>query len=52
MMKDGTWDTVKESFTFIRDFMDVCYYSYLSVTDDLRLQVPEEGKYFEIRSAV
>ncbi|XP_057481419.1 uncharacterized membrane protein At3g27390-like isoform X1 [Actinidia eriantha] len=46
---DGTWDTVKDSFTVIRDFRDVCYYSYLSVTDDLRRQGPEEGKYFEIR---
>ncbi|KAL0431606.1 UNVERIFIED_CONTAM: putative membrane protein [Sesamum radiatum] len=24
---DGTWSAVKESFTILRDFLDVCYYS-------------------------
>lgn len=42
-------DTVKESFTVVRDFGDVCYHSYFSVMDDLRLQ---GGKYYEIRSVV
>ncbi|KAF5949147.1 hypothetical protein HYC85_015104 [Camellia sinensis] len=48
--KDGTSDTVKQSFTFVRDFMDICYHSYFSVTDDLRSQGHQDGKYFEIRS--
>ncbi|KAF5938249.1 hypothetical protein HYC85_025755 [Camellia sinensis] len=47
---DGTSDTVKQSFTFVRDFMDICYHSYFSVTDDLRSQGHQDGKYFEIRS--
>ncbi|CAL5335304.1 unnamed protein product [Camellia sinensis] len=46
---DGTSDTVKQSFTFVRDFMDICYHSYFSVTDDLRSQGHQDGKYFEIR---
>ncbi|XP_052190953.1 uncharacterized membrane protein At3g27390-like isoform X2 [Diospyros lotus] len=44
---DGTWDTVKDSFTAIQDFKDVCYHSYFSFMDDLRQ--PQEGKYYEIR---
>jgi len=50
MMQDGTWDTVKDSFTAIQDFKDVCYHSYFSFMDDLRQ--PQEGKYYEIRYAV
>lgn len=46
---DGTIDTVKESFTIITDFKDVCIHSYYSVMADLRHQGPEEGKYYEIR---
>lgn len=46
---DGTQDTVKRSFTVVRDFMDVCYYSYFSIMDDLRVQGPSDGKYYEIR---
>ncbi|KAK4409966.1 putative membrane protein [Sesamum angolense] len=45
---DGTWSAVKESFTILRDFLDVCYYSYLSIMGDLRRQGPD-GKYYEIR---
>ncbi|KAL0381778.1 UNVERIFIED_CONTAM: putative membrane protein [Sesamum angustifolium] len=45
---DGTWSAVKESFTILRDFLDVCYYSYLSIMGDLRSQGPD-GKYYEIR---
>ncbi|KAI3452507.1 hypothetical protein Pfo_009171 [Paulownia fortunei] len=30
-------------------FLDVCYYSYFSIMDDLRRQGPPEGKYYEIR---
>lgn len=32
--------------------MDICYHSYFSVTDDLRSQGHQDGKYFEIRSVV
>lgn len=46
---DGTWDTVQWSFTFIRDFGDVCFHSYFSIMDDLRQQTPPEFKYYEIR---
>ncbi|KAJ8642776.1 hypothetical protein MRB53_004524 [Persea americana] len=46
---DGTWSTVKGSFTVVRDFKDVCFHSYFSVMDDLRLQEPSSGKPYEIR---
>lgn len=42
---------MKGSFTIIRDFLDVCFYSYFSLMDDLRRHGPAEGKYYEIRSA-
>ncbi|EYU34768.1 hypothetical protein ABFS82_11G133400 [Erythranthe guttata] len=45
---DGIWSSVKGSFTIIRDFLDVCYFSYFSIMDDLRRQGPPEGKYYEI----
>ncbi|KAK6153128.1 hypothetical protein DH2020_012767 [Rehmannia glutinosa] len=45
---DGIWSTVKSSFTIIRDFLDVCFFSYFSIMDDLRRQGPPEGKYYEI----
>ncbi|CAA0823454.1 Unknown protein [Striga hermonthica] len=45
---DGIWSTFESSFTIIRDFLDVCYYSYFSIMDDLRRQGPPEGKYYEI----
>ncbi|RAL46907.1 hypothetical protein DM860_005186 [Cuscuta australis] len=44
---DGTWDTVKRSFTIVRDVGDVSYHSYFSFMDDLRLQ--GAGKYYEFR---
>ncbi|GAB2283819.1 hypothetical protein Dimus_018306 [Dionaea muscipula] len=46
---DGTWTTVNSCFTTIRDFMDVCYYSYLSLMDDLQRQNPVDERYYEIR---
>ncbi|XP_030544772.2 uncharacterized membrane protein At3g27390-like [Rhodamnia argentea] len=46
---DGTWSTVKGSFTVVRDFMDVCFHSYLSYMDDIQHQEPAVGKYHEIR---
>ncbi|XP_076903774.1 putative membrane protein At3g27390 [Bidens hawaiensis] len=45
---DGIWDTIKWSMTFVRDLMDVCLYSYFSMTDDLRKQDPPGGR-IEIR---
>ncbi|KAJ0694381.1 putative uncharacterized membrane protein [Helianthus annuus] len=45
---DGTWDTVEWSFTFVRDFCDVCLYSYFSMMNDLRKQGLPEAK-IEIR---
>ncbi|XP_031265089.1 LOW QUALITY PROTEIN: uncharacterized membrane protein At3g27390-like [Pistacia vera] len=45
---DGTWSTVKGSFTVVRDFLDVCFHSYFSVMDDLQ-QKRADGKYYEIR---
>ncbi|KAK1267426.1 hypothetical protein QJS04_geneDACA016861 [Acorus gramineus] len=46
---DGTWSTIKGSFTVVRDFTDTCFHSYFSVMDDLRLQEPPTGKKREIR---
>ncbi|KAJ0841218.1 putative uncharacterized membrane protein [Helianthus annuus] len=46
--EDGVWDTIKWSLTFVRDLMDVCLYSYFSMTDDLRKQDPPGGR-IEIR---
>lgn len=46
---DGTWDTVTRCCTIIRDFKDVCYFSYFSYMDDLKRQGPQEEKYYEIR---
>lgn len=49
--QDGTWSTMKGSFTIIRDFLDVCFYSYFSIMNELRHHKPGEGKYYEIRFA-
>ncbi|XVF57896.1 hypothetical protein PTKIN_Ptkin07bG0019500 [Pterospermum kingtungense] len=47
---DGTWSTIKGSFTIIRDFNDVCFLSYLSFMEDLQNKLPPaDGKYYEIR---
>ncbi|KAG6391846.1 hypothetical protein SASPL_149607 [Salvia splendens] len=46
---DGICSTLKGSFTIIRDFLDVCLFSYFSIMDELRHQGPAEGKYYEIR---
>lgn len=46
---DGTWSTIKGSFTIVRDFGDFCFHSYLSYMNDLWHQGPTEGKYYEIR---
>ncbi|XP_051117951.1 uncharacterized membrane protein At3g27390-like [Andrographis paniculata] len=46
---DGIWSSLQGSFTIVRDFLDVCYYSYFSIMTDLQNQGPQEGKYYEIR---
>ncbi|KAJ7974712.1 Steroid nuclear receptor, ligand-binding [Quillaja saponaria] len=46
---DGTWSTVKGSFTIVRDLRDVCFHSYFSVMDDLLQKGPPDVKYYEIR---
>ncbi|KAF7809821.1 putative membrane protein [Senna tora] len=33
---DGTWGTIKGSCTVVRDFLDLCYYSYPSYLKELR----------------
>ncbi|KAI3501015.1 hypothetical protein L1887_36845 [Cichorium endivia] len=45
---DGTWDTVERSFTFVRDLLDVCFYSFFSMMEDLRKQGLPDAK-IEIR---
>ncbi|WOL14363.1 hypothetical protein Cni_G23143 [Canna indica] len=46
---DGTWSTIKRSCTVVRDLKDVCFYSYFSIMDDLRLRDPPNGEIYEIR---
>ncbi|GAV88257.1 hypothetical protein CFOL_v3_31680 [Cephalotus follicularis] len=46
---DGTWSTIEGIFTIVRDFKDVCLFSYFSVMDDLQKQEPPDGKPYEIR---
>ncbi|KAF8104328.1 hypothetical protein N665_0174s0014 [Sinapis alba] len=45
---DGTWSTVKGSFTVVCDFRDVCFHSYFSFMDDLRT-CSADHHYYEIR---
>uniref|UniRef100_A0A1J3HE13 Putative membrane protein n=1 Tax=Noccaea caerulescens TaxID=107243 RepID=A0A1J3HE13_NOCCA len=45
---DGTWSTVQRSFTVVRDFKDVCFHSYFSLMDELKICCPDR-KYYEIR---
>ncbi|KAE8734594.1 Detected protein of confused Function [Hibiscus syriacus] len=46
---DGTWSTVKGSFTVVKDFCDVCFHSYNSFMEDLQQKEPPNGQYYEIR---
>ncbi|KAF2566217.1 hypothetical protein F2Q68_00026967 [Brassica cretica] len=46
---DGTWSTVKGSFTVVCDFRDVCFHSYFSFMDDLRTSSADDRHYYEIR---
>ncbi|KAJ6821329.1 putative membrane protein-like [Iris pallida] len=46
---DGTWSTIKGSFTVVRDLKDLCFHSYFSIMDDLRLLKPLNGEPYEIR---
>ncbi|CAH2045202.1 unnamed protein product [Thlaspi arvense] len=45
---DGTWSSVERSFTIVRDFKDVCFHSYFSLMDELKICCPD-SKYYEIR---
>ncbi|VVB04214.1 unnamed protein product [Arabis nemorensis] len=45
---DGTWSSIKRSFTVVRDFKDVCFHSYFSLMDELKQCCPDR-KYYEIR---
>ncbi|KAF8088419.1 hypothetical protein N665_0543s0029 [Sinapis alba] len=45
---DGTWSTIKRSFTVVRDFKDVCFHSYFSLMDEIRKRCPDQN-YHEIR---
>ncbi|GAA0182219.1 hypothetical protein LIER_30340 [Lithospermum erythrorhizon] len=40
---DGTWTTIKGSCTVVRDFMDVCLYSYRRLLKELRNSPASEG---------
>ncbi|KAG6486098.1 uncharacterized membrane protein At3g27390-like [Zingiber officinale] len=46
---DGTWSTIERSFTVVRDFRDVCFYSYFSIMDDLHQRDPPNEGPYEIR---
>ncbi|PKU76364.1 uncharacterized membrane protein At3g27390 isoform X1 [Dendrobium catenatum] len=46
---DGTWNTIRGSCTVVRDLKDVCFHSYFSIMDDLRLQDAPNGTPYEIR---
>ncbi|WOL01332.1 hypothetical protein Cni_G10048 [Canna indica] len=46
---DGTWSTIDRSFKVIVDFKNVCYHSYFSVMNELRLHDPTNGEPYEIR---
>ncbi|XP_004488935.1 uncharacterized membrane protein At3g27390-like [Cicer arietinum] len=46
---DGTWSTIERSYMVVMDTKDVCFHSYFSVMDDLRLKGPPNTKYYEIR---
>lgn len=48
-MQDGTWSTIERSFTVVRDFRDVCFYSYFSIMDDLQQRDPPNEGPYEIR---
>lgn len=46
---DGTWSTIKGSFTVVGDLKDSCFHSYFLIMDDLRLHKPPNGEPYEIR---
>lgn len=50
-MQDGTLSTIKGSLTVVRDLKDICFHSYFSIMDDLRLHHPPNEEPYEIRSA-
>lgn len=48
-LQDGTRETLERSLTTVRDLGDVCYHSYFSCMDDLRLKGPPDVDYCDIR---
>ncbi|CAJ1947539.1 unnamed protein product [Sphenostylis stenocarpa] len=46
---DGTWTTITKTIDIVKDVKNECYYTYLSVMDDLLQQKDPPGKYYEIR---
>ncbi|KAL4193526.1 hypothetical protein AMTRI_Chr06g199960 [Amborella trichopoda] len=46
---DGTWSTITGCFIIVRDFTDVCFFSYFFIMDDLSHQEPPSGIRHEIR---
>lgn len=51
-ISNGTWSTVKGSFTVVRDVTDTCFHSYFSIMDDLREQQPKTGSPLDIKLLV
>uniref|UniRef100_A0A1D1YR33 Putative membrane protein At3g27390 n=1 Tax=Anthurium amnicola TaxID=1678845 RepID=A0A1D1YR33_9ARAE len=47
-IKDGTCSTIEGCFTVVRDLTDVCFHSYFSIMDDVRLHKPPNGERYEI----
>lgn len=45
----GTWRTILGSCTVVRDFKDVCYYSYFSAVADIDNLPPKSGKPLDIK---
>lgn len=45
----GTWSTILGSCTVVRDFKDVCFYSYFSVMTDIDNLPPKSGRPLDIK---
>lgn len=45
----GTWSTILGSCTVVRDFKDVCYYSYFFAMTDIDNLPPKDGKPLDIK---
>lgn len=45
----GTWSTILGSCTVVRDFKDVCFYSYFSAMTDIDNLPPKSGRPLDIK---